>query len=266
MGDLFVHASELGRRTFLRTAGAAAVGLAGGGAGVLSGCDTLGLRGFPIRASEAVQFSGRGSWGSVLLGVADGIQGHVDARCEECGWVLRVGVALIEAGGLAASFICPHCSPAVRISVALTRYLLGEVVRYGAAQMVGILISRAEFFMHEVGPAETRAGTLSVGRSTICRDIRRREPIGRFGAVIDRVPAKLCYFTDVKGSHGTTQVYHRWYRNGVQTDRIPLKVGPSPERWRTWSWKRNLAPGAWITTVETADGAILETQKFFIPG
>lgn len=112
--------------------------------------------------------------------------------------------------------------------------------------------------VHKVGPE----GGVAVARSAACYDIRSREPQQPFERELPAVPARIFYFTEVAGVRGSIEVVHTWRRDGQLTDRIPLDVRST--KWRTWTYKRNLAPGAWILTTELAGGAVLDVREFHI--
>ncbi|WP_456428582.1 DUF2914 domain-containing protein [Rhodocaloribacter sp.] len=116
-----------------------------------------------------------------------------------------------------------------------------------------------------VAAASTSSGYLDVDRAYFTSGVSNRDPIDRLSHSFKNTPRKIYFFTEVKGASRNTVVYHRWIRNGQQTDRIRLNVGVS-QRWRTWSMKQNLGPGAWIVTVETTSGAVLARNDFQIIG
>lgn len=181
---------------------------------------------------------------------------YIDTRCRHCDLAFRAflyGVSL----GYQFAVTCPACPPQMRLAVVVSRALIAGLRRYAIRRAIG-LAAGSGYRVHRVGPA----GSVSVARSAACYDVRNREPQRRFDRELSAVPARIFYFTEVVGIRRSTQVFHTWRKDGRLTDRIPLDV--RSKKWRTWTYKRNLAPGTWIVTTEMRDGAVLDVREFHI--
>ncbi|WP_290518696.1 DUF2914 domain-containing protein [Alcanivorax sp.] len=85
----------------------------------------------------------------------------------------------------------------------------------------------------------------------------------------DEVAEGLYAYTAIKAPLGLGQeVYHYWFRDGEQVDRIPLKVfGGRESGFRTWSHKRHIpvpSEGRWRVEVRTGDNQIIGVMRFTI--
>ena len=85
----------------------------------------------------------------------------------------------------------------------------------------------------------------------------------------DEVTAGLYAYTAIKAPLGLGQeIYHYWFQNGEQVDRIPLKLyGGRDSGFRTWSHKRHIpvpSQGRWRVEVRTADNQIIGVMRFII--
>lgn len=85
----------------------------------------------------------------------------------------------------------------------------------------------------------------------------------------DEVTAGLYAYTAIKAPLGLGQeIYHYWFQNGEQIDRIPLKLyGGRESGFRTWSHKRHIpvpSEGRWRVEVRTADNQIIGVMRFTI--
>ena len=185
---------------------------------------------------------------------------YLDIDCPNCGLAFRVFLYSVELGSLFV-VTCPECALSVRASVAVSKFLVSQLSSYAMSRAVAFVVGDG-YEVNRVGPAETRAGTLQIARSAACYAVRDREPVGHFNREIAAIPRKINYYTEVRGARSAACVYHVWRRNGAVTDRIRLHVGS--DRWRTWTRKRNLAPGPWILTTETEGGAVLDVREFSI--
>jgi len=70
------------------------------------------------------------------------------------------------------------------------------------------------------------------------------------------------FWTRVLDGTAGEKIEHVWFQDGVETARIPLKLGGSP--WRTHSAK-TLWPGsagAWVVEARDADGRVLARREF----
>ncbi len=110
---------------------------------------------------------------------------------------------------------------------------------------------------------EERAMALSINRA-------ERQPLVT-GKVFTReeVSEGLYAYTAIKAPLGLGQkVYHYWFHNGEQVDRIPLQVhGGRESGFRTWSHKRHIRQppeGAWRVEVRTGDNQIIGVMRFYI--
>ena len=110
---------------------------------------------------------------------------------------------------------------------------------------------------------EERAMALSFNRE-------QRQPLVT-GKVFDEaeVAAGLYAYTAIKAPLGLGQeVFHYWFRNGEQVDRIPLTVyGGRESGFRTWSHKSHIpqpAAGHWRVEVRTKDRQIIGVMRFTI--
>lgn len=181
---------------------------------------------------------------------------YLDARCHHCGIAFRAflyGVSL----GYRFAVTCPACPPQLRLAVVVSRALISGLRQYAIKRAIGLAMGNG-YRVHRVGPA----GSVAVARSAACYDIREREPQRRFDRELPAVPARIFYFTEVEGVHGSTGIVHTWRKDGELTDRISLDVRST--KWRTWTFKQNLAPGTWILTTEMHDGAVLDVREFHI--
>lgn len=181
---------------------------------------------------------------------------YLDAHCRYC----RAGFRVFLHGASLARRLavkCPACPPQLRLAVIASKALVSELRNHAIKRAVA-LAARGGYQIHRVGPA----GPIAVTRSAACYDVSNREPRNRFEREIPAVPARIFYFTEVAGVRGHRKIFHSWRRDGKLTDRIPLDVRSS--RWRTWTYKKNLAPGAWILTAETTGGEVLDVREFHI--
>lgn len=252
------------RRDVLRWAGVGALGAAVGPAVLTtaSGCNfTASQRSFVIK--EAFRFEPQGALVDLAFSIAqpvsDYVLDYVDLDCPHCKLAFRIFLYALEFGASVA-IACPGCTFEVRLGIAATRFLVGQLQSYGMSKALGLAV-RGGYRVHKVGPARTRYGTLSVARSIACYSVHDREPSGHFNREIPALPDKINYFTDIRGGRRSFQIEHVWRRDGQITDRIPLDIGSSS--WRTWSRKRNLAPGVWLLTTEM-DGIVLDLKEFSI--
>ena len=85
----------------------------------------------------------------------------------------------------------------------------------------------------------------------------------------EEVAQGLYAYTAIKAPLGLGQdVYHYWFHDGEQVDRIPLKVyGGRESGFRTWSHKRHIpvpSQGRWRVEVRTEDNQIIGVMRFYI--
>lgn len=193
--------------------------------------------------------------------VADQLLDYVDAKCYECGVAIRLFTFAANVAVTAATIACPECAAGTRITLAISRALVGAMIQYGFTKAVGVMIGNGEYEVHKVAPVLRGPHTLAVMRSAACYGIENHEPVDRFDRLIPALPERICYFTDVSDAAGT-EIVHVWRHDGVVTDRILLQIGS--DRFRTYSRKYNLATGTWILTAELPSGEILDSREFHI--
>jgi Protein of unknown function (DUF2914) len=197
---------------------------------------------------------------AIIPSQKDSALDYLDLKCAACGLAFRTFLYGVD---LASAFLvtCPECELGIRVGITVSHFLFEQLVAYGIRKAVAF-VTPDGYLVHKVSPLHLESGTIGVGRSAACYGIANHEPDNLFQRTINAVPNQIYYFTEIDSRLRPTMIWHVWRNNGQLTDRIPLEVGSS--RWRTWSMKRNLAPGVWIVTTETEGGAILDVREFQI--
>lgn len=250
------------RRGFLRVGGLAAAAMLA----PVSGC-TLGnakRRGFltkdvvrwsPAEAMRDIGFR-------MLSATADGGMDYLDAECSTCRTGVRYFLLAVDVGS-AITIPCPSCSVGLRVTAVVSRFLFKQMLALGIDHALAVPW-RDGYFVHQIAAAQTSTGSIAVARGSLSYDIKNREPVGTFDRRIGAVPNVMFNFTEVVGAKRPTSVIHVWRKNGQTIDRIRLEIGSA--RWRTWSNKRNLAPGVWTVATELPSGEVLSVREFLITG
>ncbi len=189
------------------------------------------------------------------------VMDYLDIRSRQAKAAFRVFLYSVD---IASTFLvtCPGCAIGVRVGLTVSKILWSELANYGFRQAVAFAQGGGHD-VHKVGPAETRFGYLEVQRAELAYDVRNREPVGSFNREIPAVPSIIFNWTELSGFQRDGYVDHVWRRDGAVTDRIRQGVQRS-RSWRSWSFKRNLAPGTWIVTTEAPAGEILASREFHI--
>jgi outer membrane biosynthesis protein TonB len=80
-----------------------------------------------------------------------------------------------------------------------------------------------------------------------------------------QAPGRLYFYTRVAASRNTV-VEHRWYRDDVLHQRVPLRIRPNQSGFRTYS--RNTIspdrPGSWKVELRSEDGRVLHEETFAV--
>ena len=104
---------------------------------------------------------------------------------------------------------------------------------------------------------------INIGKMAICPSIENRQPVNP-GSIFPDTVGRLFCFTQVSTSEAPVEIYHIWYHNDEEINRVPLNIGS--QSWRTWSAK-TIKPertGRWRVDVATSSGAVIESRSFSI--
>jgi hypothetical protein len=182
----------------------------------------------------------------------------------------RPGLSLVVQG-FAALVALGVALPMLGLGTATATAIAGGVVGLG---VIVAAVVRGTRDRHERGAAAVLAvGTavlvvlgaplvppapLALGPATFAVDVVDREPVGAATAFV--APAQLVCHTAVRAPLGLRdQLVHVWRHDDVVVARVPLDVagGVRAEGFRTWSRRRNPAPGHWTCTVQTPRGQVV---------
>ncbi len=110
----------------------------------------------------------------------------------------------------------------------------------------------------EIPPASP--ALLSIPKHGVGRNVVNHELVGR--AERFSVGSRVWYWTLVEGGTPGMRIDHVWMREGVEVARVPLRIGSS--HWRTKSYK-SLKPGSegnWAVEARDEDGHVLARREF----
>ena len=148
-----------------------------------------------------------------------------------------------------------------RIAVGIGSILISSLLDYGFDEAIAFA-DRNGYTINLIAPTTIRGRNVNVGRSAVCYDVYNHEPNGFFNRTIWAMPKQIVYFSKLNGLGSYSKIYHNWFNNGNQTDRIPLDI--KSNSYRTFSRKEHLGTGQWIVTTEAPNGHLLDSKEFSI--
>jgi hypothetical protein len=113
-------------------------------------------------------------------------------------------------------------------------------------------------------PAAPTRGALTLVAAELCRSFSTNGRNWRCERVDNSVaPGLLVLYTRVRSARADT-VVHRWYHGGTLRQSIRLAIGANTgEGYRTYS-RQTVKPGDWRVEVRSADGNLLNEQRFSV--
>ena len=184
-----------------------------------------------------------------------------DNYCPKCSEAMRNFLTAYDIFSTVVTIACPYCSFATRMAMAAGSTLASMLIKHEYSEAVALPINDG-FNVIKVASSIWNGSKISVRRSTMCYDVYNHEPQEEFNRKIWALPKQIVYFTDVLGFNAYSKIYHKWYKNGMLTDNIPLEIKSSS--YRTFSRKRNLAKGQWIVTTEAPNEDLIDSKEFSI--
>jgi hypothetical protein len=103
-------------------------------------------------------------------------------------------------------------------------------------------------------------GTLTIPDYGVGTAVKNRRLVGESDSFTEGT--KVWFWTDVQGGRSGDKIHHVWLREGVEKNRVSLRIGGS--RWRTQSNKM-LWPdsaGDWAVEARDASGRVLARREF----
>lgn len=126
-----------------------------------------------------------------------------------------------------------------------------------------VTLSGLVFFLSsDVTAARAQDGPgFDVARFVVCEGVSDREPVGvtnTFQAETEKAYA----FLEARNIEANGEVDFVWIHEGVELDRIRLKLGAGP-RWRTYSAKSlHGRVGNWRVELQGMDGKVITSADF----
>jgi hypothetical protein len=109
--------------------------------------------------------------------------------------------------------------------------------------------------------ATTRRSSISIVSAELCRGLTRSVEWTCTPAGAEPAPGTFYFYTRVAAPTDTL-IEHRWYRGDRLHQRVPLRIAPNPNGFRTYSQTTITAAGAgiWKVEVRTPDGEVLDER------
>ncbi len=186
---------------------------------------------------------------------------YTDLRCPNCAVPIRIFLFALDIASSATLFTCPTCSVGTKILLAGASILVSKLMDYGMKKGIAFA-AREGFLMEKVAPTYIGRQLLETNRTSLCYDIENHEPLMTFSRNIPAVPKQIFYFSEAIGMPHSSYIYHCWYKNGMQTDKIRLDI--TSNRFRTFSRKKNLYHGEWIVLTRAPNDDVLDVREFSI--
>jgi hypothetical protein len=97
----------------------------------------------------------------------------------------------------------------------------------------------------------------------ICTSIQDRQPVGADTSFAGDIGQLYC-FTKLSADQDSTTIFHAWYYNDKEMNKVEL--GVKAKTWRTWSNKKIMDTwtGNWRVDVLSSDGNVLGSIEFTI--